>query len=272
MLNRGTVLLLVSAIALGGGVLLFENRSGNRQSDQSTGSNIEIPGSSNESQGEAFFPFEEEDITAFSITRMTELNTSDEEPPSSETDAKASAPDASSDEASTELENVASTTPAEETLTEELTFRKQGDDDTWQLVGETDEVEDGAIAFLLSQLTGTADQSLTVEADTLTDFGLVEPIATVAITANEQDYLFHIGGPDFSGGKRYVQAVDKETASSSADQDNETESVQIHLISASILNAVNRPTAEWFVAPETDSAEDDSTNTNSSETDDEDTE
>ena len=62
MLNRGTLLLLLIAIALGGGVLLFENRDGTdrvENANETTG----------EAQGKPLLPFEESAITQFSLSR-----------------------------------------------------------------------------------------------------------------------------------------------------------------------------------------------------------
>lgn len=62
MLKRGTVLLLVGAIALGGGVLLIESQRGESQvSDDSD--------SASQGEGEQLFPFAEEEVERLTIER-----------------------------------------------------------------------------------------------------------------------------------------------------------------------------------------------------------
>lgn len=217
MLNRGTVLLLVSAIALGGGVLLLTSRDASRSlSDGGLSETLD------ESQGDLIFSFAEEDIERFSLTRTTEADES-----------------------------------------EVLSFNKD-ESDFWQMSQpETGEAEGGAIAFLLSQLTATSTSTLTAQPDALKEFGLADPIATIALQANGQDYLVNVGGADFTGSQRYITATeqaaeatdtDAETDPSATDSDSKTdnadesEPMTIHVVSASIVNAVNRPTADWLVS------------------------
>ncbi|MEL6260103.1 MAG: DUF4340 domain-containing protein [Cyanobacteria bacterium J06626_6] len=219
MLNRGTLVLLVSAIALGGAVLLFENRQADSppvaEPGASAGSITAVDGG----DGENLFPFEEEDIDRFSLTRPAEGGEA----------------------------------------TEALSFAKQ-DDGTWQMVTPRQAMaESGAIAFLLSQLTSPASRTLTVEADTLEEFGLADPEASVVLSVEGVDYTFYLGGSDFSGDSRYAQAadstaVDLDAADSGAPEESTT--AKVHVLSGSIENAINRPTAEWLVAEASPEAED----------------
>ncbi|EDX86023.1 hypothetical protein S7335_3726 [Synechococcus sp. PCC 7335] len=65
MLNRGTLLLLLIAITLGGGVLLFENSDSAeraRNADETVG----------EAQGKPLLPFEESAITRFTLSRSNQ--------------------------------------------------------------------------------------------------------------------------------------------------------------------------------------------------------
>jgi len=219
MLKRGTVLLLMSAIALGGGVLLLENFGSNgagNQSSTTTGLNT-----LSEGEGEPLLPFPEEDIDSVVVTRLNDT----------------------------------------------LTFNKS-DEGTWQMTQpETGLAEGGAIAFLLSQLTGATVQSLTVEsADSLFDFGLADPSATVAVTAGEQSYQIAVGGGDFSGDKRYVRLVnadDEEDADQAA-----TAPIKIHVVAGGIVNAVERPTSEWLMPVDDPAASDSSSEPNSDAGDD----
>ncbi|MEL6603812.1 MAG: DUF4340 domain-containing protein [Cyanobacteria bacterium J06614_10] len=223
MLNRGTLVLLVSAIALGGAVLLFENRQTDNVQVADPGATADSIVAGEEGAGEKLFPFEEEDIEQFSLTRFAE----------SEED------------------------------TEELAFEKQ-DDGTWQMTMPRQAMaEGGAIAFLLSQLTSPASRTLTVEADTLEEFGLSDPEATVVLSVEGADYTFYLGGSDFSGDRRYAQAVGSE-----ADAGEEPTTTTVHVLSGGIETAINRPTAEWLVveaSPEAEPAETESSEAESSE-------
>lgn len=220
MLNRGTVLLLVSAIALGGGVLLLTSRDASRSLSDDGNSGVV-----GESQGELIFSFAEEDIELFSLTRMIEADES-----------------------------------------EVLSFNKD-ESGFWQMSQpETGEAEGGAIAFLLSQLTATSTSTIDAQPDNLEEFGLADPIATIALQANGKDYLVNVGGADFTSSQRYITATEQiadATNPSTTDGDSETdnadgaEPITIHVVSASIVNAVNRQTADWLVSESaTDEASD----------------
>lgn len=62
MLKRGTVLLLVGAIALGGGVLLIESQRGESQVSDDSESALQ-------GEGEQLFPFAEEEVEQLTIER-----------------------------------------------------------------------------------------------------------------------------------------------------------------------------------------------------------
>ncbi|MEO0708912.1 MAG: DUF4340 domain-containing protein [Cyanobacteria bacterium J06649_5] len=187
MLKRGTVVLLMSAIALGGGVLLLEHVKGRALEDAATAS------SRVEGDGERLFPMEEEDIEQLVINRESDT----------------------------------------------LSFTKD-EAGNWEMTQpETGLAEGGAIAFLLNQLTSPAIKTLTLTSpNELTDFGLADDTVAVELTANEQTYALTIGDGDFSGDKRYVMAALKDTSA---------EPLKIHVVSGSIINAVERPTEEWLV-------------------------
>ena len=215
MLNRGTVLLLVSAIALGGGVLLRTSRDASRSLLDN--GNSEIAG---ESQGELIFSFAEEEVEQFSLTRTVEAAES-----------------------------------------EELVFVKD-ESGFWQMSQpETGEAEGGAIAFLLSQLTATSTSTIAAQPDPLEEFGLADPIATIALQANGQDYLVNVGGDDFTGSQLLMYSAEHPTDSADGDSEvdnaDELEPLTYHVVSASIVNAVNRPTLDWLVseAPTDESSE-----------------
>lgn len=72
MLKRGTVWLLVGAIALGGGVLLLESQRGESQAtdDAANSPQSDTPQSDTpQGEGEILFPFAEEDVESLTIKR-----------------------------------------------------------------------------------------------------------------------------------------------------------------------------------------------------------
>ncbi len=210
MLKRGTLLLLLSAIALGGAVLLLENQSSSQSTESASGGTEETAAS------EKLFPFEEEEIEQFSITRLQ-----------SNVDAEG--------------------TVTEDAAEEKLSFRKN-DDGTWQMTAPEEAMaEGGAIAFLLSQVTTPAAVPVIVEASNLEEFGLAEPESTVLLTANGREYRLRVGGLDFLGDKRYVEAIELPTDSAEQTNESRDKALTIYAISGGIVNAVNRPTADWLL-------------------------
>ena len=198
ILNRGTLILMGCAIALGGAVLLLENRP----ETESASSNVDSGLVSNDSQdtGKLLFAFAEADVESFTLSRPGET----------------------------------------------LAFIKD-DNDFWQMTSpQSAEAEAGAIAFLLNQLTSTSVRSLEVAPGTLERFGLIEPEVSIELVAAGQPYEFLVGDADFTGEQRYVRAVPADDAIAAAD-----ELIEIHLVPGSITNAVERPTEEWLVTPET---------------------
>ncbi len=209
MLNRGTLLLLVSAIALGGSVLLFENRG--EVSDR-----LER---AEEAQGEPLLPFEESAIAQFTLERPNE---------------------------------------------DDLSFIKD-ESEIWQMSAPEEKIaEEGAIAFLLSQLTRPSNRIITMNGNSLEDFGLDNPAATIAIETKESTYQILVGSADFGGDQRYVQVIDvtsepndaisgeSEAEPPTPDEADTSQEIEIHLVSGGIINAIERPTAEWLVAEETE--------------------
>lgn len=191
MLKRGTILLLVSAIALLGGVILLEGNRSLQDGDETTQATDAVL----RSDGEQMLPFAEEAVESLEVERAAET----------------------------------------------LAFEKT-DEDTWRMV-EPDQAlaEPGVIAFLLNQITNPSAHTLTVEPDSLVEFGLDSPIATVSLIAEGESYQLAVGGKDFTGDQIYAQVI--EPASSDAEP---AETVKIHLVSGGLDNAVNRPTSEWL--------------------------
>ena len=141
---------------------------------------------------------------------------------------------------------------------ETLAFRKD-DNGFWQMSApQVAEAEGGAIAFLLNQLTSVAMRSISVAPDTLEKFDLIEPDVSIELIAEGKSYQFLVGSTDFTGDQRYVRAINSEDDSDA--EEESTQTVDIHLVSGSLTNAVDRPTDEWVIAPEGESEpiEDDS--------------
>ncbi|MEM9944825.1 MAG: DUF4340 domain-containing protein [Cyanobacteria bacterium P01_D01_bin.36] len=242
MLKRGTLLLLLSAIALGGAVLLLENKVG---PSASTPSGNEVA----ETATEKVIPFEEEEIEAFSIVRSQQ----------------------SEGEAVTEDEAAGK---------EVLSFQKN-EDSGWQMIEPEGAIaEGGAIAFLLNQLTNPTAVPVSIDPNNLEEFGLATPEATIAVTVGSGapvEYQIQVGGLDFSQDKRYVQVTEASAASSdsanveseeneqtdTSESDQANAELKVYAVSGSIINAVNRPTAEWLAtdadAPAPDTSTEDAT-------------
>ena len=217
MLNRRTLLLLVIAIALGGGVLLFESSD---HADRAQNA-AETTG---ETQGKPLLPFEENAITQFTLTR-----------------------------------------PEQGDLT--LVKDESG---VWEMSAPEEQVaEDGAIAFLLSQLTRPSNRVINVDSRSLADFGLDNPAATVTLEATPPEaqkstYELRLGDADFGGKQHYVQVInlssesaDVSTGNEESSDDKDSSRIEIHLVSGEIVDALKRPASEWISAEdeETDSTQ-----------------
>ena len=137
---------------------------------------------------------------------------------------------------------------------ETLVFIKR-EDGTWEMQTPTSApAEEGAIAFLLSQITSTSIHTLSTDISNLRDFGLQNPGATVVLSANNTTYQLTIGDDDFTGDQLYVRA---EPPAEAAD---DPEQIKIHVVSGGMRNAVDRPTADWLMASETEANEGDADN------------
>ncbi|MEM9150456.1 MAG: DUF4340 domain-containing protein [Cyanobacteria bacterium P01_F01_bin.3] len=210
MLKRGTLLLLLSAIALGGAVILIENQVGPRSTEQAAGGDVQTTDS------EKLFPFEEDEVEQFSVTRQLEAPAAEQ---------------------------------SEEQTKETLSFVKT-ESGTWEMTApEAAKAEGGAIAFLLSQVSTPTAVPVSVKANNLEEFGLAEPEATVSITANGSEYALYVGAPDFQGDKRYVQTIEMPAEQAAQPSSTDAEkSLKIYAISGSIISAVTRPTEDWLLA------------------------
>ena len=119
-----------------------------------------------------------------------------------------------------------------------LAFSKTND--TWQMTKpESAEAEPSSVAFLLNILTSsTIKETITTTPDQIETYGLDDPIATVKLDVYDANYTLKVGDPDFSGTALYVMTT--------GDSQN-TESVDIHLISNELENGLDRPLEDWKI-------------------------
>jgi hypothetical protein len=157
MLKRGTVLLMMGAIALTSGVLLFEaNQRSSSEAPSDAGSpdasspdalSEPTAGGETEAEGELIFAFAEADVDGVTVKRPDDT----------------------------------------------LAFRKSADG-SWQMTQPQAKLaESGAIAFLLNQLTNPTARTLNVAASTLKDFGLADSDTTVTLSAKGKSYQLAVG-------------------------------------------------------------------------------
>jgi hypothetical protein len=99
---------------------------------------------------------------------------------------------------------------------------------------------DASVTFLLNLLTtGKSDRTLvmTDPGKQRQEYGLEQPVATVEVKLNnQQSHRLILGKPDFNGTFLYAQADPP------ADQ---SEAIEVLLVSPDFQNAVNRPLSEW---------------------------
>lgn len=98
--------------------------------------------------------------------------------------------------------------------------------------------EEGAVIFLLNLLvTSRSDRALDVPSQTMNEFGLGQPRATVDITLEDQTrHRLLVGNPTFDQANVYAQVDPPQPL---------PEEVEIVLVSMDLLNAVTRPAEEW---------------------------
>ncbi len=211
MLKRSTLGLVIGAIALGGSVLWFEGRSSRSESASTA---LPEPSNGNSARN----PANNAEIAGEKLFPFAEAD----------------------------VEQVALKRPGES-----LVFRKN-DDDTWQMTSPQSAIaEGGAVAFLLNQIESPTIKTLTVEAGDLAEFGLAEPAVLVDLTAAGKSYQLAVGAADFSGNQRYVRTIaDSPVANGVSETDTgaaDATSVKIHVVSGSLLSAIERPTPEWLI-------------------------
>ncbi|MGA7933798.1 MAG: DUF4340 domain-containing protein [Kovacikia sp.] len=116
---------------------------------------------------------------------------------------------------------------------------KQPDSSGWMMTAPTKVLaEDGAVAYLLNLIaTGQRQQTLTIPAAKLAEFGLDKPLAIADVKlSNQKTHRLVLGKPNFDRSAIYAQ-VDPPA--------NSTGDVSVILVSIDFENATTRPLSEW---------------------------
>ncbi|MGB3790921.1 MAG: DUF4340 domain-containing protein [Phormidesmis sp.] len=215
MLNRGTLLLVVSAIALGGGVLLFENRGDVDRSD-----GVE------EARGEPLLPFEESAIAQFTLQRPNEADLTFSKDESGIW--QMSAPEEKMAEGGAIAFLLSQLTrPSNRVISADSNSLEDfGLDNPEAIITlKTEETEAKENTYQI--LVGDAD------------FG------------GDQRYVQVIDPDSKSDGTVSDETQPQPTASEEA---STSPDIKIHLVSSGIISAIERPTNEWLVAEENETS------------------
>jgi hypothetical protein len=109
----------------------------------------------------------------------------------------------------------------------------------WQMLQpEQAPASQASIAFLLDQMAAAeSTRSITIANNERSDFGLDTPLATVAITLdNQETHQLVLGGYDFN--RSFIYALVDPPTDDAAD-------LPVFLVSPNFENAVTRPREEW---------------------------
>ncbi|XHX78215.1 MAG: DUF4340 domain-containing protein [Stenomitos frigidus ULC029] len=181
-----------------------------------------------QAQTEQLFAFKEEDVRSLTLTTPTQTLAFAKTPAAQ----LSSAPkvDASPKAASAPKTDQKATAPTGETLVWTMTQPDRA------------AANDASIAYLLNLLTtDKRQQTLTVPAAKLAEFGLNQPIAIAEVKlANQTSHRLLLGKPNFNRSGLYAQ-VDPPAQ---ADGDR-----SVVLVSTDFENAVQRSLAEWKATP-----------------------
>lgn len=125
-----------------------------------------------------------------------------------------------------------------------ITFNKE--DDTWTMTApESAPADPSSVAFLLNLLTSSAiEETISTTPDELSTYGLEDPIATVELTtSNQEDHTLLVGDQNFNNTSLYVvRSEDKD----------DSQTVNIHLVSKDLENGLERPLQDWLLNEETE--------------------
>ncbi len=123
--------------------------------------------------------------------------------------------------------------------TQNQTLRFEQSDSKWQMKEPNDTPASRAsVAYLLNLLeTGKSNRTFSVPTTQLAEYGLSEPLGTIAITLkNAETHQLILGKPDFN--RSFLYALADPPAKSKG-------SVNVLLISPDFANAMNRQLSEW---------------------------
>lgn len=109
---------------------------------------------------------------------------------------------------------------------------------SWQMKVPNDTPASGAsVAYLLNLLVGKSTRTFSVATTQLSEYGLSQPQATIAITLkNAETHQLILGKPDFN--RSFLYALADPPAKS-------TGNINVLLVSPDFENAVNRQLSEW---------------------------
>ncbi|HEY9878292.1 MAG TPA: DUF4340 domain-containing protein [Leptolyngbyaceae cyanobacterium] len=123
---------------------------------------------------------------------------------------------------------------------------KRDEQNTWQMVRPTaTPAEEGAVAFLLSRLVTDAPlRQITLTPDQQAQFGFDKPSGTVKLTLKGgETHTVVLGAKDFSGNSLYALVDHAVPLAKDAGE------VPLYVVSLDVANGVERPLAEWKLAP-----------------------
>ncbi|MFM2061184.1 MAG: hypothetical protein RLZZ507_854 [Cyanobacteriota bacterium] len=101
---------------------------------------------------------------------------------------------------------------------------------------------DAIVSYLMDLLVkGKSENTVSTSPNELSEFGLVQPLATIDIKLkNQQSHKLILGKPNFNNSFLYAQVEPNNTK-----LENNQENTQILLVSKDFANAVNRELSEW---------------------------
>jgi hypothetical protein len=114
----------------------------------------------------------------------------------------------------------------------------------WQMVEpKQGRASDASVAFLLNLLaTGSSQQTLKISAAKKAEFGLDQPLAIAQVTlANQQTHRLVLGKPNYNRTGMYAQ-IDPPA--------QEAPELSVVVVSIDFESAVTRPLGEWKMQPE----------------------
>ena len=206
-LQRTPLILLLIALLLGGVVLVYETQGKPRQE-------------ADEAKKEQLFGFKEEEVQTLDLATQTQKFSF----------VKTPAGRLGADQKSN---------PKPDAKQPDRSQKNSPGPSVWMMTAPTKVLaEDASVAYLLNLMaTGQRQQSFTIPAAKLAEFGLDKPLAIVQVKlSNQKTHQLVLGKPNFDRSAMYAQ-VDPPTPP--------TGDLPVTLVAIDFENAVNRPLPEW---------------------------